>query len=299
MASGAPCPSFPCSRARSPVAASTWTRRGERSGPRSSSSPNALEVLGAGNGNGNIRAATCAPRPGNTGLVDMHATWRRMRRGSMLSGSMRAWRSPPGAARSAPWSICAITAWTPTATTPRALASILTTWVRRQMLSDDNRRAASEHPVQDPAVCDAVSVHVVNELYDNVNGVVTLDLSAGEGARRRPRHLAAESTLDRVPSDTGAWEPCSLPRCSPPSCSRCAARPCAHSRRERFRAPYGAGPPRRARRRPTKPNGDTRSPGDRDQPTRTAGAITDAEYDRARNSPCTLHTPDRSNRDRR
>jgi hypothetical protein len=50
-----------------------------------------------------------------------------------------------------------------------AIVSTLTTWVHRQMLNEDNWRDASEQLVQDPAVVDAVSVYVVNELYDNVD----------------------------------------------------------------------------------------------------------------------------------
>jgi putative oligomerization/nucleic acid binding protein len=49
------------------------------------------------------------------------------------------------------------------------ILSVLTTWVHRQMLNEDNWRKASEELVQDPAVRNAVSVYVVNELYDNVD----------------------------------------------------------------------------------------------------------------------------------
>lgn len=60
------------------------------------------------------------------------------------------------------------------------IASVMTTWVHRQMLNEDNWREASQELVQDPAVRDAVSVYVVNELYDNV------DLSAALGERLPP-----------------------------------------------------------------------------------------------------------------
>ena len=60
------------------------------------------------------------------------------------------------------------------------IASVMTTWVHRQMLNEDNWRQASQELVQDPAVQDAVSVYVVNELYDNV------DLSAALGERLPP-----------------------------------------------------------------------------------------------------------------
>jgi hypothetical protein len=66
------------------------------------------------------------------------------------------------------------------AATVLGIASVLTTWVHRQMLNEDNWRNASEQLVQDPAVRSAVSVYVVNELYDNV------DLSAALGERLPP-----------------------------------------------------------------------------------------------------------------
>jgi hypothetical protein len=66
------------------------------------------------------------------------------------------------------------------AATLLGIASVLTTWVHRQMLNEDNWRNASEQLVQDPAVRDAVSVYVVNELYENV------DLSAALGQRLPP-----------------------------------------------------------------------------------------------------------------
>ena len=66
------------------------------------------------------------------------------------------------------------------AATVIGIASVMTTWVHRQMLNQDNWREASEQLIQDPAVRDAVSVYVVNELYDNV------DLSAELGKRLPP-----------------------------------------------------------------------------------------------------------------
>jgi hypothetical protein len=50
-----------------------------------------------------------------------------------------------------------------------ALGSILTTWVDRQMLDQQSWRTASEELIQDPQVREALSVYVVNQLYDNVN----------------------------------------------------------------------------------------------------------------------------------
>ena len=48
-------------------------------------------------------------------------------------------------------------------------ASVLTKWVDRQMLDNDNWNQASEQVIQDPAVQDALSVYLVNQLYDNVD----------------------------------------------------------------------------------------------------------------------------------
>jgi hypothetical protein len=66
------------------------------------------------------------------------------------------------------------------AATVLGIGSVLTTWVHRQMLNEDNWRQASEQLVQDSTVRDALSVYVVNELYDNV------DLSAALGERLPP-----------------------------------------------------------------------------------------------------------------
>jgi hypothetical protein len=50
-----------------------------------------------------------------------------------------------------------------------ALVSILTTWVNRQMLDNAAWQRASAQVIQDPKVRSALSVYLVNQLYDNVN----------------------------------------------------------------------------------------------------------------------------------
>jgi hypothetical protein len=50
-----------------------------------------------------------------------------------------------------------------------AIGSALTTWVHRQMLDEQSWRSASARLIEDPEVRDAVSVFVVNELYDKVD----------------------------------------------------------------------------------------------------------------------------------
>jgi hypothetical protein len=49
------------------------------------------------------------------------------------------------------------------------LASILTTWTNRQMLSNSSWKAASTRVIQDPRIRSALSVYVVNTIYDRVN----------------------------------------------------------------------------------------------------------------------------------
>jgi hypothetical protein len=86
------------------------------------------------------------------------------------------------------------------------LASILTTWVHRQMLDNESWKKASAELIQDQQVRDAVSVFLVNELYENVD--VATELSARlpdnlkplagpvAGALRQPATNAVERLLD-------------------------------------------------------------------------------------------------------
>jgi hypothetical protein len=55
------------------------------------------------------------------------------------------------------------------------LVSILTTWVNRQMLDNDAWQKASAQVIRDPEVQSALSVYVVNQLYDNVNVAAQLE----------------------------------------------------------------------------------------------------------------------------
>jgi hypothetical protein len=50
-----------------------------------------------------------------------------------------------------------------------AITSALTTWVHRQMLDEQSWRNASARLIEDPEVRSAVSVYVVDQLYDNVD----------------------------------------------------------------------------------------------------------------------------------
>ena len=49
------------------------------------------------------------------------------------------------------------------------LITILTVWVNRQLLNNDQFRKASAQLIQDPQIRDAVSVYVVDQLYNNVD----------------------------------------------------------------------------------------------------------------------------------
>jgi hypothetical protein len=87
-----------------------------------------------------------------------------------------------------------------------ALASILATWVDRQMLDEQSWKEASAELIEDPAVRSAVSVYLVDELYDNVDVSTALserlpaDLKplAGTlaGALRQPATDAVDRLLD-------------------------------------------------------------------------------------------------------
>jgi hypothetical protein len=61
-----------------------------------------------------------------------------------------------------------------------ALGSILTTWVDRQMLDEQSWTDASAELIEDQEVQEALSVYLVNELYDNV------DVAAGLEQRLPP-----------------------------------------------------------------------------------------------------------------
>lgn len=87
-----------------------------------------------------------------------------------------------------------------------ALASILTTWVERQMLDEQAWRTASAELMEDQQVRDALAVYLVDELYDNVDVAAGLeqrlppDLQAlaapVAGALRQPATDAVERVLE-------------------------------------------------------------------------------------------------------
>ena len=86
-----------------------------------------------------------------------------------------------------------------------AVVSILTTWVDRQMLDQDSWSEASAELIQDPEIRQAVSVYLVDQLYDNVDVASDLEerlppnlsglASAAAGALRAPATDAIDKLL--------------------------------------------------------------------------------------------------------
>ena len=86
------------------------------------------------------------------------------------------------------------------------LGSILTTWVDRQVLDNESWKDASAELIQDQQVRDAVSVFLVNSLYDNVDMATELEARLPDnlkplaapvaGALRQPATNAVERLLD-------------------------------------------------------------------------------------------------------
>ena len=87
------------------------------------------------------------------------------------------------------------------------LVSVLTVWTKRQLLDNEAWASSSEELIQDPEIRSALSVYLVNELYDNVDVAATLeerlppDLQplAGPlaGALRQPTTNGVEFLLGR------------------------------------------------------------------------------------------------------
>jgi hypothetical protein len=70
-----------------------------------------------------------------------------------------------------------------------ALIGTLTLWVKRQVLDDQSWRKASEAVITDPEIKNALSVFLVNQLYDNI------DVSAAIADRLPPNAKQAASTI--------------------------------------------------------------------------------------------------------
>src|SRR3954452_5916857 len=87
-----------------------------------------------------------------------------------------------------------------------ALASILTTWVHRQMLDEQSWKDASADLIADPQVRQAVSVYVVDQLYGSVDVPAALEqrlppdlktlAASAAGALRQPAPQGGDRLLD-------------------------------------------------------------------------------------------------------
>ena len=93
-----------------------------------------------------------------------------------------------------------------------ALGSILTTWVHRQMLDNQSWKDASAQLIEDPQVQDALSVYLVNELYDNVDvaaGLAGAAAGQSQAAGASGRRGAAGSPPRRASSSCSRRRACS------------------------------------------------------------------------------------------
>src|SRR3954469_19680031 len=90
-----------------------------------------------------------------------------------------------------------------------AFASILTTWVHRQMLDEQSWKDASADLIADPHVRQAVSVYVVDQLYGNVDVPAALEqrlppdlkppAASAAGALPQPAAQAVHRLVGRAP----------------------------------------------------------------------------------------------------
>jgi hypothetical protein len=87
--------------------------------------------------------------------------------------------------------------------------SMLATWVNRQLLDNSNWSTASTKLIEDTAIQSAVSVYVVNELYDNVD--VSTALQQRLPTNLKPLAAPAAAAL-REPASTGVQFLLSRPR---------------------------------------------------------------------------------------
>ena len=90
-----------------------------------------------------------------------------------------------------------------------ALGSILTTWVHRQMLDSQSWKDASAQLIENPEVQNALSVFLVNELYDNVD--VAAGLQERLPANLKPLAPSVAAAL-RQPATDGVKRLLEAPR---------------------------------------------------------------------------------------
>ena len=105
-----------------------------------------------------------------------------------------------GGRRAAVWSLLVLA-------TVIGIVVVMTTWINRQMLSNDSFRTASRQLIQDPEIRNTLSVYLVDQLYENVDVEQALqkrlpdDLQGLAGplstALRQPLTNAADRLLSR------------------------------------------------------------------------------------------------------
>ena len=72
-----------------------------------------------------------------------------------------------------------------------ALIGTVTLWVNRQMLDDNSWRKASEDVITDPEIKNALSVFLVNQLYDNIDVSAAIADRLPENAKQAASTIAA------------------------------------------------------------------------------------------------------------
>jgi hypothetical protein len=78
-----------------------------------------------------------------------------------------------------------------------AIAWVLTTWVHRQMLDEQSWKNASARLIEDPQVRGALSVYLVNELYDNVTSLRRSASACRPASNRSQRRSRARCASPR------------------------------------------------------------------------------------------------------
>jgi hypothetical protein len=89
------------------------------------------------------------------------------------------------------------------------LGSILTTWVHRQMLDNQSWKEASAQLIENPEVQNALSVFLVNELYDNVDVAAGLEQRLPTNLKQLAQPAAAAL---RKPATDGVKQLLEAPR---------------------------------------------------------------------------------------
>ncbi len=85
-----------------------------------------------------------------------------------------------------------------------AVVGISTLWVKRQMLDNKSWRDASADVIADPDVRNALSIFLVNQLYDNVDVAAAIENRLPEGAKSIAGHARRRASPARHERDQPA-----------------------------------------------------------------------------------------------